>query len=464
MKERHVLRHTVTGIAALAIASLALAGCSGSSDPNTSGDAGGDSATSGTTIDGTGKTLNVLVGANGLYPEEQKAWFQSVSDKFEEATGAKVAFETFASANDELTKIQTSVLSGQGPDIYGLGTTFTPTAFSTGAFVTLGDAEWEKLGGRDKFVSSLLGISGPSESEEVGIPFASRPFVMAYNTELLAAAGITEPPTTWDELTADAKKLTGDGVYGLALGYADGYDPWKFIWGMAEQAGNPILDLKDKKATIDDSAVAAAYATYFGWFTDGSVDPASIGWKNSNAVAAFADGKAAFLPMVSASSKVALDASAVKDSYAYAVLPTVPPGQATRPADGVEAASILSGDNWVVANYSQNQDLAFELIRILTEPDAQLEYFATFGEMPTTVAAAEQVQKDNPTLAPLLDAAAKSVGTPFTGAWGDTQLALTNVVVQALPKLQSGGLSASDIDSAIAEANTAAQSSLDKAK
>ena len=39
------------------------------------------------------------------------------------------------------------------------------------------------------------------------------------------------------------------------------------------------------------------------------------------------------------------------------------------------------------------------------------------------------------------EASAKSVATPFTGAWGDTQLALTNVVVQSIPDLSEGSVS-----------------------
>src|SRR5919206_272574 len=101
---------------------------------------------------GGGKTLDVLIGANTQYPEQFAAWQKSISDKFKAQTGATVAFETFASAQDELTKIQTSVVSGTGPDLYAVGTTMTPTAYSTGAFVKLGDEEWQTPGGQEKFV------------------------------------------------------------------------------------------------------------------------------------------------------------------------------------------------------------------------------------------------------------------------------------------------------------------------
>src|SRR6185369_14335467 len=125
------------------------------------------------------------------------AWQKSISDKFKAQTGATIKFETFATANDELTKIQTSVVAGSGPDVYAIGTTLTPTAYSTKAFVTLGDAEWQKLGGKDKFVPASLGISGPDDKNQIGIPWVGRPFVMAYNTELLKQAGIAKPATSW---------------------------------------------------------------------------------------------------------------------------------------------------------------------------------------------------------------------------------------------------------------------------
>lgn len=450
-------RFALAAVAGLAAAGLVLTGCSGTS--------GSSSTASSGKVDGKGKTLDVMIAANSLYPTEQQQWFKDVSAQFQKETGATVKFETFASANDELTKIQTSVLSGQGPDIYDLGTTFTPTAYSTGAFVKLTDADWAKVGGRDRFVPATLGISGPDTKNEVGIPFLSRPFVMAYNKDLLAAAGIDTPATTWDGLADQAKKLTSGDVHGMAIAYADSFDPWKFVWAMSMQQGNTILDLKNKKATIDDAAVKKAYETYFGWLSDDKVvDPAAIGWKNAQAVAAFANGKAAFLPMVSSSSQVTLDKSSVAGKYAYAVMPTIPPGATKLPSDGKPAATIISGDNIVVAKYSKNQDLAFALVKMLTSTDDQVKYTKTFGDLPTNADAAKQIEQGNQLIAPILQAGTKAYGTPFTGAWGDTQLALVNVVVQSIPSLSSGGVSSSDLESKLKAAQDTAQASLNKAK
>jgi len=411
---------------------------------------------------GGGKTLDVLIAANTQYPQEQAAWQKSIGDKFKTQTGASIRWETFASANDELTKIQTSVVAGSGPDVYAVGTTFTPTAYSTKAFVTLGDAEWQKIGGKEKFIPSTLGISGPDQSSQVGIPWVGRPFVMVYNTELLKAAGITKPAATWDELTQQAKQLTKPGQYGLAVGYKDNFDPWKFIWQMSIQAGNPIVD--GKTARIDDPIAKKAYQTYFGWLTnDKVVDPAAVGWTNAQALAAFAKGKTGYFALTSALAAKALDAGDVKGKWAFTLLPTVPPGATSRPAGGVEAASILSGDNLLVADYSKNKDLAFQFVKLITDKDAQLEIYQQLGQLPDNAEAAQGLLTD-PRLKPVIEAQQKSVATPFTGAWGDIQLALTNTVVQSLPDLAGGAMSDAQIDTRVAAAQKTAQSALDRAK
>jgi multiple sugar transport system substrate-binding protein len=438
--------------ACVAIAALVLTACSGSSG----------STSPNATTNGAGQTLTVYIGADGKYGAQQQQWFKDVSAAFQTQTGATVNFQTFASGTEELTKIQTSVVANQGPDIYVVGTTFTPTAYSTGAFVSLTADDWSKVGGKDKFVPATLGISGPSDSDQVGIPFNSGPFAMAYNTDLLAKAGIDKPATTWDGLAAQAKQLTGNGVYGMAVAYKDNYDPWKFIWAMSRQAGNPIIS--GKVAKVDDPTTLKAYQTYFGWLTtDHVVDPASVGWNDGQALAAFASGKAAFFPMSTTSNIPTLSTSAVKDVYKFALMPVVPPGATTLPAGGAGATSIVAGNNIVVAKYSKNQDLAFALVKYLTDDANQQFMYKTFGVLPVNQTTLKAVVASTPALGPILDAAAGSVATPFSGAWADAQLALMNVVVQTIPDLAKGSVDNSKLQSLLTAAQKTAQSSLDKA-
>jgi multiple sugar transport system substrate-binding protein len=135
----------------------------------------------------------------------------------------------------------------------------------------------------------------------------------------------------------------------------------------------------------------------------------------------------------------------------------------SRPSGAPEAASILSGDNLLVADYSKNKDLAFALVKLMTDDQNAKSYWEKMGQPPTNATTAQTVLSD-PTLAPVLEAAKKSVATPFTGAWGTIQLALTNVVVQSIPNLAQGSVPDSQLDSLLADAQTKAQQALDKAK
>lgn len=440
--------------AALALtlgAALALQGC------------GDDSAGSGedAAAGGCEQPLNVLVGSEAQYPEELEEWFGRIQQKFMEQTGGEIRFETFASAADEQTRIQTAIVAGQGPDVYSLGTTFTPVAYATDAFVELGEDEWAAVGGRDRFIPGTLGMSGPSAESEVGVPFVSRPFVMAYNTELFAQAGLEGPPQTWDQLVEYGQALTADGKYGVAIGYADNYDPWKFIWTFASQYGNPLIE--GDQARLDDPSVRRALEAYYGFLTEyGIVNPVAVGWSNTEALASFASGESAMMLMTSPTSFPTLEASAVADSYAYAPMPAVPPGESTLPAGGVPAVSIVSGDNMVVADYSQQQECAFEFIELVTSEEEQVHYFEVFGDLPTNAAAAEQIAEANPNLAPILEAADGSYPTPFTGAWSAVQLALTDIVAQSRSGLAAGAVDPAVLDALLEAAQADAQAALER--
>ena len=448
------MRLTKVSLAAIATAAaLALSACGG----------GSSSSASGAAVNGSGKSLDVLVGTKSDAPAQQKQWMSDIASKFKQQTGADLKFETASSADEELTKLQTSAVSGQGPDVYELGTTMTPTAYATGSFLTLTADDWKKIGGKDRFNQAALGISGPDQSHLIGIPFSSAPYVMAYNKEMLKAAGIDKPATTWDGLAEQAKKLTdpAKGQYGMAIAYKDNYDPWKYIWDMAAQAGNTMVD--GKTAKIDDPTVKSAYQTYFGWLTkDKVVNPASVGWSNSQALADFASGRDAYFLMTSSDSMPTLDKSPIAGKWDYALMPTTAGAQAASSSSS-PVASILSGDNLMVANYSKNRDLALAYINLVTSKDEQLNYQKIFGDLPTNADALAALGSA-PHMAALTQAAKESQATPFTGAWGDIEVGLLNVVVQSIPDLASGGVSDSSLMSRIKDAQSKSQQSLARTK
>ncbi|MGH3373207.1 MAG: ABC transporter substrate-binding protein [Actinoallomurus sp.] len=414
-----------------------------------------------------GKELHILVGTNAQYPAQYRAWLDKLKQRFKAKTGANITFETFASATDEQTKIQTSVISGDGPDVYQTGTTFTPVAYATKAFHVLSDADWNKIGGRQRFIPQSLGISGPNAQHQIGVPMSVRPYGMVYNTELFKAAGIPGPPKTWDELVADGQKLThpGQGVYGAAVAYADSYDPWKYIWANTLQSGGRLLSDDLKRAELNSPQTTAATNHYFDLLTkDHIVDPKAVSWKQPEALGAFGAGKAAMQPMIAPSTRPSLDGSSVKGKYAYAPMPLVPPGATSRPPNALAAGSIVSGDNLAVASYSKHTDLALAYINMVTSPDLQKEYSQTFGDLPSNASVAQQLANGDSQDKAFLEAEKTSVPTSFTGAWSEVQLGLSNVVKQSLPALSKGGYDPAAVTKLLTDANQKAQASLDRHK
>ena len=439
----------MTGVVALCTAAPLLAAGCGSSDTGSA----------------ESEELHVLVGAQSSYPDELKALQAALKKEFKARTGADLVFETFADSAEETTKIQTSMVSGTGPDVFALGTTFTPVAEATGGFETLTQEDWEQIGGKDRFLPESLAMSGPDEDSQIGVPASVRPYGMVYNTELFKEAGLDGPPETWDQLLAYAETLTvpAQDQYGVAMDYADGYDPWKYIWSLTEQGGGSLVSEDGQKAELDSPEVLKATEDYFSLLTEHQVtDPASAGWELADAMAAFGDGKAAMLPMVTPSVIPTLDSSKVKGKYAFAPLPTVPFGADERPADGIEAATIVSGDNVAIASYSPNKDLALEYINVLTDEKIQTVQWKLFGWIPSNAEAANNLAEKDPRVSAFLEAEENSVPTAFTGAWADIQNGLANVVIQSRPELSKGAYDEGRVQALLAEADQAAQSGLDR--
>jgi multiple sugar transport system substrate-binding protein len=188
-----------------------------------------------------------------------------------------------------------------------------------------------------------------------------------------------------------------------------------------------------------------------------------VGWKDSDATAAFAAGKAAMLPMLSPAAMATLDKSAMKGHYTFAPLPTVAMGMSQRPANASPAGSIVSGQNISIASYTKNKDLALSFIDLVTSTDGQLARHKAFGDLPTNQEALSQVAKDNPLLAPVAGIEKNSTPTSFTGAWADVQNGVLNVVVQSLPSLARGSYDKGAVKSLLDQAGAKAQSALDRA-
>lgn len=242
---------------------VTLTGCGGGTvSPN---QANGGSGSSQTPI-----TIHVFVGKDTAQPQAQVQLYNKLTKEFGQSNpGITVRWSTYASASEENTTLQTSLATKQGPDIFELGSTIVPTASATNGFHVLTTQDWQALGGRSKFFPAQLTMSGPSSSQDIGVPEYMLPFDLVYNKKLFTQAGIQSPPTTWTEFVQDAQKMTDPAKHqwGTVMDPSDPYDPWHIGWVLTKQLGGDFLSSDGKTATLNSQASVQALTFWFDWLT-----------------------------------------------------------------------------------------------------------------------------------------------------------------------------------------------------
>lgn len=411
--------------------------------------------------------MTVLAGQSSSFPEEQEQWLKQIGSRFEKQAGIKVSWDFYASAEEEQQKIQTSMTSGTGPDVFILGSTFVPTAQATNGFVTLTDEDWKKAGGKDRIFERQLTMAGVSPDKLISVPFVMRPFGMVYNTELYEKAGISSPPTTWTEFVEDAQKMTDPGtdVYGAEMTPADSYDPWKIIWTFVRQMGGDFVSQDLKTSLLDSPEVQKGTGFWFDWATEYKiVDPNAVTWEATDALSAFANGKVGMLIMITSNIDPTLQDSKVKGKYAYAPMPTIPYGMQQIAPGGEPTPSIVSGDYAAVASYSDLKDEALELIKLMTDPENQTTYHEATGDLPCNTEAVQELAGKDPTVKTFVDAERDATPTPFTGAFGPIELIMGSVSSKLANRIATDSYSPSDVQEQLDQADKEAQKQLEGAE
>jgi ABC-type glycerol-3-phosphate transport system substrate-binding protein len=174
----------------------------------------------------TGQRLEVLGAWSGA---EQKS-FRAVLDRFEQKTGAKVAY---TSAGDDLAPTLTArVAGGNPPDVAMVPQPgLLAELVEQGALVPIDDAAGAKV---DANYASIWRTLGSIDGTLYGVWFkAADKSLWWYDAPVFDNAGVT-PPATMRELLNAARKIAAAGVTPFSVGGADG-------WTLTDQFENIYL-------------------------------------------------------------------------------------------------------------------------------------------------------------------------------------------------------------------------------
>lgn len=373
-------RHRALSIGAvLTASSLALAGCGSSShsaSPATSTGSGGG----GTGGSLSGQTITYWGSVEGTGVQQTTQTLDSLFAGFTKQTGVKVNLQVIP-WSDLLQKILTSVTSGSGPDVMEIGNTWSPSLAASNGFLPFNSANFNAIGGQSKFAQSAIKVSGAPGQPPMSVPVYSEAYALFYNKADFQQAGITNPPTTWDELIADGKKLTTGGRYGISIEGASTSEAahWAFLLG--EQYGNPLYTHgKWDFATPTEAKAVSIYVNMVG--SEHIANPSDAQNNSNVAESDFANNKAAMLiwqnPMTTLQ-QLGMDPSA----YGSVPIPMPSP----MPADGKPIETFPAGINLAVPASTKHKDAALALVKYMTSPSVQESVNQTYGTFPPVLAA-----------------------------------------------------------------------------
>ncbi|MGW0698941.1 extracellular solute-binding protein [Streptomyces sp. NPDC002867] len=261
--------------AACAIGALTLTACGG----------GGGSA------DGEVTLKLVAADYGDKASNSSTAYWEDVAKRFTAANPKIKVDVQVINWNDIDAQVKTMIQSGNVPDVLQTGGYADKVADDL--LYTADEVLSEKT--RANLIDSFA-KAGEVDGTQYGIPFVSSARALFYNKDVFAKAGITEAPTTWDEVKAAAEKIKakapGVTPYALPLGPEEAQGE-SLIWELGNSGGYTDTG---GTYTLDSKANVEA----FSWLKSHLVEP-GLTYANpattdrKTAFADFAAGKAAML-------------------------------------------------------------------------------------------------------------------------------------------------------------------------
>jgi multiple sugar transport system substrate-binding protein len=299
-------------------------------------------------------------------------------DAFTKDTGVKVDVEVVP-WSDLLNRILAATASGKGPDVLNIGNTWSASLQATGALMPFDDAAMKTIGAQDRFLSGSLSATGAQGQPPTAVPLYSLAYGLYYNKAMFAAAGIAQPPATWSEFVADAKKLTTPEHWGVSIEGGSVSENIHNVFTFSQQQGGAFFD-KSGKPTFDTPQNVAGIKQYLDLIqTDKIANPSNAEYSNgTEALADFASGKSAMVMWQAAAGS--LNELGMKaEDIGVAPVPVVDP----LPSGGKDVTSIVAGINLAVFDNTKHKDQALQFVKFMTSTDTQIALNKTYGSLPS---------------------------------------------------------------------------------
>jgi multiple sugar transport system substrate-binding protein len=380
----------LTAVAFAAALAIGLAGCSISSTPAASGD-------------------KVTLRFWSYYTGTSKTWLQSQVKLFEKANPDVTIqiVETVGSQQDQ--KLLASVATKTTPDIFLNNIVVDYPSLVAGGVAKDLTSYWDSYADKDQFPSSAV---WKTDGKVYNVMTYTNLIGLFYNKDILDKVGITEIPTTLDELQTALAKVKADGNFeGIALSGAPTVEgAWLFAPQLLSQGVN--------YCNFSGAKVTAAFDRVAEWSKKGYTPLATATWDQNAAWQQFYSGKYAF--GINGNWQLG---GVKKASFKYGTgqFPT---------ADGGTSVVYPGGEGYGIGKTSKNPDVAWKFIEqmVLSKQGEESVYAAT-GSIPVRADVSSSAALAGDTfVTPFVKAAANSAQWPNNTNTANMQIALGKAV------------------------------------
>ncbi|WP_424450046.1 ABC transporter substrate-binding protein [Plasticicumulans lactativorans] len=352
------------------------------------------------------ETISISCGSVGREFELCKAQVDAWASK----TGNEVKIVSTPNSTSERLALYQQLLAAGSPDIDVFQIDVIWPGILGTHFIDL--SPYTKGAEKEHFPAIIK--NNTREGMLLAMPWYTDGGVLFYRKDLLAKYN-EQPPQTWEQLAATAKKIQdGERAAGnekmqgfVFQGKAyEGLTCNGIEW-LGSYGGGTIVD-PDGKISINNPQAIKALETAASWMKTIAPDGV-LNYSEEEGRGVFQSGNAVFMRNWPYAWPLAQSAdSPVKDKVGVSALPK-------GGADGKHVAT-LGGWQLAVSKYSKHQALAADLVVYLTSKDAQKEHAIKGAYQPTIPALYQdkEVLAANPFFASLYDTFASAVARPST--------------------------------------------------
>ena len=341
-------------------------------------------------------TLTLWIMPNG--PDPSGAIEAEIA-AFEEANpGIQVEYEIL-DWGSAWTRITNAAVSGEGPDVSQLGTTWVGAIDAFGALHHFSDEEIAAVGGPENFAAASWNTvirADDDSGDVVALPWFVDTRAVIYREDIFDELGLdpAEVFDTWDSFVEGLQAIkdagltvtdaNGDEVefYPMAFpgkndwNVVHNFAPW--VWG----AGGDMLTEDLSASAFNSEEAIAGVKFYASLYTQGFTPPDSLELNSAQIDGLFSEGRVAMVisgPWMVKNSRTPNDEGGWGDNEwaQYVGVAEIPAGPAGR-------YTFVGGSDLAVWNTSEHLEEAVMLAQFLVSDESELRYCDGIGMLPAT--------------------------------------------------------------------------------